>query len=48
MGDVVSELQIIREQLKHPNVVRYYKTFVERKSTLQHLSSFWNLLLMVY
>jgi len=28
VGDVVSELSIIREQLKHPNIVRYYKTFV--------------------
>ncbi|XP_055516439.1 serine/threonine-protein kinase Nek10 isoform X1 [Leucoraja erinacea] len=26
---IVSELTIIREQLHHPNVVRYYKTFVE-------------------
>ena len=29
VGGVVSELTIIREQLKHPNVVRYHKTFVE-------------------
>uniref|UniRef100_A0A4W3J3X9 Protein kinase domain-containing protein n=2 Tax=Callorhinchus milii TaxID=7868 RepID=A0A4W3J3X9_CALMI len=26
---IVSELTIIREQLQHPNVVKYYKTFVE-------------------
>ncbi|XP_051872938.1 serine/threonine-protein kinase Nek10 [Pristis pectinata] len=26
---IVSELTVIREQLHHPNVVRYYKTFVE-------------------
>ncbi|XP_041039927.1 serine/threonine-protein kinase Nek10 [Carcharodon carcharias] len=26
---IVSELTIIREQLHHPNVVRYYKTFIE-------------------
>uniref|UniRef100_UPI00398F423F serine/threonine-protein kinase Nek10 isoform X3 n=1 Tax=Pristiophorus japonicus TaxID=55135 RepID=UPI00398F423F len=26
---IVSELTIIREQLHHPNVVKYYKTFVE-------------------
>ena len=29
VGDVVCELNIIKEQLKHPNVVRYYKTFIE-------------------
>lgn len=29
IGDIVSELNIIREHLKHPNIVRYYKTFVE-------------------
>jgi len=28
VGDVVSELTIIREQLKHPNIVRYYRTFI--------------------
>ncbi|XP_048379325.1 serine/threonine-protein kinase Nek10 isoform X2 [Stegostoma tigrinum] len=26
---IVSELTIIREQLHHPNVVKYYKTFIE-------------------
>ena len=31
VGAVISELTIIREQMRHPNVVRYYKTFVERK-----------------
>ncbi|KAK2152163.1 hypothetical protein LSH36_338g04055, partial [Paralvinella palmiformis] len=30
VGDVINELTIIREQLKHPNVVRYYKTFKEQ------------------
>ena len=39
VGAVVSELTIIREQMRHPNVVRYYKTFVERKcSPLSSLS----------
>ena len=35
VGDVVSELSIIREQLKHNNIVRYYKTFLlgEPKTT---------------
>jgi len=28
VGDAVNELTIIREQLKHANVVRYYKTFI--------------------
>ncbi|XP_006883487.1 PREDICTED: serine/threonine-protein kinase Nek10 [Elephantulus edwardii] len=27
--NIVSELTIIREQLYHPNIVRYYKTFLE-------------------
>ena len=36
VGDMISELTIIREQLKHPNIVRYYKTFVERKCSLSH------------
>ncbi|XP_050419048.2 serine/threonine-protein kinase Nek10 [Patella vulgata] len=29
VGEITNELQIMREQLKHPNIVRYYKTFVE-------------------
>ncbi|XP_019613435.1 PREDICTED: serine/threonine-protein kinase Nek10-like [Branchiostoma belcheri] len=29
IGDIVAEINIIREQLKHPNIVRYYKTFTE-------------------
>ena len=28
---IVSELTIIKEHMRHPNVVRYYKTFQERK-----------------
>ena len=31
IGDLISELNIIREQLRHPNIVRYYKTFEESK-----------------
>ena len=38
VGEMISELNIIREQLRHPNVVRYYKTFVEREL----LSYFFN------
>ncbi|XP_072796992.1 serine/threonine-protein kinase Nek10 isoform X1 [Vicugna pacos] len=30
--NIVSELTIIKEQLYHPNVVRYYKTFLENDS----------------
>ncbi|XP_061429517.1 serine/threonine-protein kinase Nek10 [Lethenteron reissneri] len=29
LNSIISELSIIREQLKHPNIVKYYKTFVE-------------------
>ncbi|XP_064647699.1 serine/threonine-protein kinase Nek10-like isoform X2 [Lineus longissimus] len=29
IGEIISELTIIKEQMRHPNVVRYYKTFVE-------------------
>ncbi|XP_070565235.1 serine/threonine-protein kinase Nek10-like [Ptychodera flava] len=29
VGQIVSELPIVKEGLKHPNVVRYYKTFSE-------------------
>ncbi|XP_078571956.1 serine/threonine-protein kinase Nek10-like isoform X1 [Branchiostoma floridae x Branchiostoma japonicum] len=29
IGDIVAEINIIREQLRHPNIVRYYKTFTE-------------------
>ncbi|KAJ8313779.1 hypothetical protein KUTeg_008340 [Tegillarca granosa] len=29
VGDIMNELSIIREQMKHPNVVKYYKTFVD-------------------
>ena len=32
IDDIVRELKIIREQLKHPNIVRYYSTFQESKS----------------
>ncbi|XP_075902979.1 serine/threonine-protein kinase Nek10 isoform X7 [Nelusetta ayraudi] len=27
--EILSELSIVKEQLKHPNVVKYYKTFLE-------------------
>ncbi|KAL3315623.1 Serine/threonine-protein kinase Nek10 [Cichlidogyrus casuarinus] len=29
IADIVNELKIIRQQLRHPNVVRYYRTFIE-------------------
>uniref|UniRef100_A0A3Q3BC26 NIMA-related kinase 10 n=1 Tax=Kryptolebias marmoratus TaxID=37003 RepID=A0A3Q3BC26_KRYMA len=28
---IISELSIIREQMTHPNIVKYYKTFLEEK-----------------
>ena len=37
VGDVVNELSIIREQLKHPNIVRYYRTFIIGKLTARHI-----------
>jgi NIMA (never in mitosis gene a)-related kinase len=36
VGDAINELAIIREQLKHPNIVRYFKTFVLGKE-IYHL-----------
>jgi len=37
IGDIINELSIIREQLKHPNVVRYYRTFISGKhNSLSH------------
>lgn len=35
VGEIMNEITIIREQMKHPNVVRYYKTFVESKYKLK-------------
>ncbi|ESO87353.1 hypothetical protein LOTGIDRAFT_146005, partial [Lottia gigantea] len=29
LGDITNELQIMKEELKHPNIVRYYKTFLQ-------------------
>ncbi|XP_021370218.1 serine/threonine-protein kinase Nek10-like isoform X3 [Mizuhopecten yessoensis] len=31
VGELMNEISIIREQMKHPNVVRYHKTFVEHE-----------------
>lgn len=31
IDEIVRELKIIREQMKHPNIVRYYSTFQESK-----------------
>lgn len=28
-GDVISEVRIIKQQLRHPNIVRYRRIFVE-------------------
>ena len=35
IDEIVRELKIIREQLRHPNVVRYYSTFQESKYQMQ-------------
>ncbi|KAL4222854.1 Serine/threonine-protein kinase Nek10 [Mactra antiquata] len=29
VGDMINELQIMRQGIRHPNIVRYHKTFVE-------------------
>lgn len=29
VGDLNNELNIIREELQHPNIVKYYRTFVD-------------------
>ncbi|XP_069111066.1 serine/threonine-protein kinase Nek10-like isoform X4 [Argopecten irradians] len=31
VGELMNEISIIREQMKHPNIVRYHKTFVEQE-----------------
>ncbi|XP_056007896.1 serine/threonine-protein kinase Nek10-like isoform X2 [Ostrea edulis] len=31
VGEIINEIAIIREQMKHPNIVRYYKTFVQEQ-----------------
>lgn len=27
IGEITNELKIMKEEMRHPNVVRYYKTF---------------------
>ena len=29
LGDIVNETKIIKQQLRHPNIVRYRRVFVE-------------------
>jgi NIMA (never in mitosis gene a)-related kinase len=29
VGDMINELQIMRAGIRHPNIVRYHKTFLE-------------------
>ncbi|XP_061186179.1 serine/threonine-protein kinase Nek10-like [Saccostrea echinata] len=31
VGEIINEIAIIRKQMKHPNIVRYYKTFVQEE-----------------
>ncbi|KAB1264598.1 Serine/threonine-protein kinase Nek10 [Camelus dromedarius] len=45
--NIVSELTIIKEQLYHPNVVRYYKTFLETQAVVVFLVAS-NMLLFVW
>ena len=40
IDEIVRELKIIREQLKHPNIVRYYSTFQESKLPVIWVSCF--------
>jgi hypothetical protein len=35
----MNEIAIIREQMKHPNVVRFHKTFVESKLSMRYITS---------
>ncbi|XP_063694825.1 serine/threonine-protein kinase Nek10-like [Bolinopsis microptera] len=40
IGDILNESNIIKEQLRHPNIVRYYKTFKEQSRlyiVMQHI-----------
>ena len=29
MGQMINELQVMRQEMRHPNIVRYHKTFRE-------------------
>lgn len=31
VGDMINELQIMRQGIRHANIVRYHKTFLEGK-----------------
>jgi len=31
VGDMINELQIMRAGIRHPNIVRYHKTFLQSK-----------------
>lgn len=37
LGRILNEVNIIRHQMRHPNIVRYYKTFIHGK--FSHLKS---------
>jgi hypothetical protein len=39
VGEIMNEIAIIREQMKHPNVVRFHKTFVESKLSMRYITS---------
>ena len=34
VGEIISEINIIRDQLKHPNIVKYYRTFTVGKTAI--------------
>ena len=40
IDEIVRELSIIREQLRHPNVVRYLSSFQESKITMDGFGVF--------
>ena len=34
VGEIISEINIIRDQLKQPNIVKYYRTFTVGKAAI--------------
>ena len=40
LGRLLNEVNIVREQLRHPNVVRYYKCFQEGISFIE-MTKIW-------
>ena len=44
VGEITNELRIMKESLRHPNIVRYHRTFEESKFSFfeYFLGMFWN------